>query len=196
MTTLSHRVRAASVALVPREEDIGQVVGVKPTSKTANCPEAGGKNSRNSMARGSRWRRLHLRLRLACLQPRGKTQAFDVSAHRFKTASADTIRSDVPPTIERTWRLGDVLPPIPPISAWDKEDPDALAELGQKQRNIEGIAVVDGRLYAGLRTPNVGGDILIVSAPVDQLFARGDRPRRRKSSGLARNGRSAPRQPQ
>ena len=69
-----------------------------------------------------------------------------------------------------------MLPPIPPISGWDKGDPAAVAELGQKQRNIEGIAVVDGRLYAGLRTPNVGGDILIVSVPVDALFAAGDKP--------------------
>ena len=39
---------------------------------------------------GTRWRgdragrRLHLRLRLACLQPRRKTQAFDVSAHSLQ----------------------------------------------------------------------------------------------------------------
>ena len=168
--------RAASVALVPREEDIGQVVGVKPTSKTANCPEAGGGKFKEldgegiALADGY----IYVSGSHACSRE-GKLKPSTFLLTRFKAASADTISSNVPPTIERTWRLGDVLPPIPPISAWDKENPDALAELGQKQRNIEGIAVVDGRLYAGLRTPNVGGDILIVSAPVDALFAAGDK---------------------
>ena len=169
--------RTAPVVLVPREDAIAKIVGVKPTSETANCPEPSEKKFKEldgegiALADGY----IYVSGSHACSRE-GKLKPSTFLLTRFKTASADRISSDVPPTIERTWRLGDVLPPIPPISAWDKENPDALAELGQKQRNIEGIAVVDGRLYAGLRTPNVGGDILIVSAPVDQLFARGDRP--------------------
>jgi hypothetical protein len=168
--------QTAPVVLIPQEDAIGKIVGVKPTSETANCPEPSEKKFKEldgegiALADGY----IYVSGSHACSRE-GKLKPSTFLLTRFKAASADTISSNVPPTIERTWRLGDVLPPIPPISAWDKENPDALAELGQKQRNIEGIAVVDGRLYAGLRTPNVGGDILIVSAPVDALFAAGDK---------------------
>jgi hypothetical protein len=162
--------RTAPVVLIPREDAIGEIVGVKPT---ANCPETSEKKFKEldgeGIAQADGY--IYVSGSHACSRE-GKLKPSTFLLTRFKTASADTIRSDVPPTIERTWRLGDVLPPIPPISAWDKEDADAVAELGQKQRNIEGIAV-DGRLYAGLRTPNVGGDILLVSAPIDALFAAG-----------------------
>ncbi|MDP4594727.1 MAG: DUF3616 domain-containing protein, partial [Beijerinckiaceae bacterium] len=39
--------------------------------------------------------------------------------------------------------------------------------------NIEGIAISGGRLYVGLRSPNINGDAFIVSAPVKDLFAAG-----------------------
>jgi hypothetical protein len=169
--------RTAPVVLVPREDEIAKIVGAKPTSETANCPEAGGGKFKEldgegiALADGY----IYVSGSHACSRE-GKLKPSTFLLTRFKTAGADKISRDVSPTMERTWRLGDVLPPIPPISGWDKENPAAVAELGQKQRNIEGIAVVDGRLYAGLRTPNVGGDILIVSVPVDALFAAGDKP--------------------
>ena len=94
---------------------------------------------------------------------------------RFKSESPEKISDSGQPTIERTWRLGNVLPPIPSISGWDKKNPAKVAELGREQRNIEGIAVIDGRLYAGLRTPNLDGEVLIVSAPVKDLFTEGNR---------------------
>jgi Protein of unknown function (DUF3616) len=171
--------QTAPVVLVPREETIGQVVGVKPTQETANCPEPSEKKFKELDGEGIALsgQYLYISGSHACTRD-GKFKPSTFLLTRFKAASADTISGDVPPTIERTWRLGDVQPPIPSISGWMKGDPteEHIKELGQKQRNIEGIAVVDGRLYTGLRTPNVGGEVLIVSAPVDALFAAGDAP--------------------
>jgi hypothetical protein len=165
--------KKAPVVLVPREDQaISQIVGVRPTPATANCPEPGGNKFKEldgegiALADGY----IYVSGSHACSRD-GKFKPSTFLLTRFKTASADTISGGIPPTVELTWRLGEVLPPIPSISGSDK-----LEEFSQKQRNIEGIAAADGRLYAGLRTPNVGGDVLIVSAPVDELFATGGGP--------------------
>ena len=108
----------------PERTDIGKVVGVKPTSKTANCPEPGEEEIQGTRWRGDRaGRRLHLRLRLACLQPRRKTQAFDVSAHSLQDGERRHDQQRRPADDRTDLATGDVLPPIPPISAWDKEEP-------------------------------------------------------------------------
>jgi Protein of unknown function (DUF3616) len=169
----------APVILVPQEGEIGQIVGTRPAPQVANCPEPGNTNFKEldgegiALADGY----IYIAGSHACSRA-GKFKPSTFLLTRFKAASADSIRGDVPPTIERTWRLGDVLPPIPSISNWKKGDPteDNINELGLKQRNIEGIAVANGRLYAGLRTPNVGGDVVIVSAPIDALFTSGNAP--------------------
>lgn len=36
--------------------------------------------------------------------------------------------------------------------------------------------MIDGRLYAGLRTQNRDREVVIVSAPVEELFAEGKEP--------------------
>ena len=161
--------RRAPVVLVPQEAAVEQVVGVRPTPTTTNCPQPEEKKFKEldgegiALADGY----IYVAGSHACTR-HGEFTPSTFLLTRFKTASAERIGgNENPPTIERTWRLGDVLPPIPSLSS------DKLDEFNQKQRNIEGIAVVDGRLYAGLRTPNVGGDVLIVSAPVDALFAAG-----------------------
>jgi hypothetical protein len=163
--------RRAHVVLVPQEVTVDQVVGMRPTPATANCPKPGEKKFKaldgEGIAQADGY--IYVAGSHACSR-HGEFTPSTFLLTRFKTASADRISgNDNPPTIERTWRLGDVLPPIPSLTG------DSLDEFNQKQRNIEGIAVVNGRLYAGLRTPNDGGDVLIVSAPVDALFAAGDR---------------------
>ena len=90
---------------------------------------------------------------------------------RARVRRRSTIAHSRPSSGRGGW--GDVLPPIPSIPGWDKKDPAKLAELGREQRNIEGIAAIDGRLYAGLRTPNCDREVVIVSAPVEELFAEG-----------------------
>lgn len=107
--------RTAPVVLIPPEEAIGQVVGLRPTPETANCPEPGNTKLKEldgegiAVADGY----IYVSGSHACSRD-GKFKPSAFLLIRFKQASPDTISSDVPPTIEWTWRLGDVLPPIPP----------------------------------------------------------------------------------
>ncbi len=42
--------------------------------------------------------------------------------------------------------------------------------LQQKGVNIEGLAVRNGRLFVGLRNPNLGGSAFVLEVPADQVF--------------------------
>jgi Protein of unknown function (DUF3616) len=88
---------------------------------------------------------------------------------RFKADSATGFKGASPPVVERSWRLADVL-------LGSKVQSDYGKPRG-KGTNIEGIAVIGNRLYAGLRTPVPDGskEAFIVSARVDKLFAPGDK---------------------
>ena len=70
--------------------------------------------------------------------------------------------------VERTWRLADALLASDVKDAFGKKKDDGT--------NIEGIAVANGLLYAGLRTPSLDGNAIIITAPVSGLFAPGDAP--------------------
>ncbi len=50
--------------------------------------------------------------------------------------------------------------------------------------NIEGLAVKDGQLYVGLRSPNLGGRAYVIEIGADQVF-RGQKPRHYKLHGLS-----------
>lgn len=50
---------------------------------------------------------------------------------------------------------------------------DAYGKPKGAGTNIEGIAIIGDRLYAGLRTPTGSSEAFIVSAPVKDLFALG-----------------------
>jgi hypothetical protein len=163
-----------------KKDDMGEdVSGQRPT---ANCPELGEKKFKEldgeAIALAGDY--LYVAGSHACTQD-GEFKPSTFLLTRFKSTGAKTISADGRPTVERTWRLGDVLPPIPSISGWMKGDPteENIKDLAQKQRNIEGIAVVDGRLYAGLRTPNVGDDVLIVSAMSARRSTRSSQPKMR-----------------
>jgi hypothetical protein len=69
-------------------------------------------------------------------------------------------------TVERTWRLADAL-------VFSKAK-DAFGKAKTVGTNIEGIAVADSKLYAGLRTPTNEDVAMIVAAPVEALFAAGN----------------------
>jgi hypothetical protein len=84
---------------------------------------------------------------------------------RFKTNSATSFNGDSPAIVERSWRLADAL-----LASDVKE---AYGKPKGEGTNIEGIAVIGDRLYAGLRTPVNLNESFIVSAPVDDLFASG-----------------------
>ncbi len=78
------------------------------------------------------------------------------------------VGDDGKPAVERTWRLSDVL------LASDVKDAFGLAK--DDGTNVEGIAVADGQLFAGLRTPLLDGKAVILTAPISGLFAPGAEP--------------------
>lgn len=75
---------------------------------------------------------------------------------------------DAGKAVETTYRLADVLP----------RAPEAGASFGKSLKkadglNIEGLAVIGDRLFAGLRAPAQGGRAFIIGASVADLFATG-----------------------
>jgi uncharacterized protein DUF3616 len=89
---------------------------------------------------------------------------------RFKPHSATGFKQDSPVTVERSWRLADVL-----LGTDLTKVKEAYGKKKEEGTNIEGIAVIGNRLYAGLRTPIEPNQSFIVSARVDKLFASGDK---------------------
>jgi hypothetical protein len=104
----------------------------------------------------------------ACGRTSGEFKPSTFLLVRFPTSSPNTIAPGEQPGLQRTYRLSEILPVLPDPTVGDKFD--------EIQRKVEGLAVIDGRLYAGLRTPNEEGFALIVSAPAEALFAKGDAP--------------------
>lgn len=91
---------------------------------------------------------------------------------RFAHSSANSLL-DGDPTVERTWRGADML--------LNSRVKGSYGEEKGKGTNIEGLAVLGGRLYVGLRTPVGKKKVYILSAPVAELFARGEQPLNGKS---------------
>jgi hypothetical protein len=87
---------------------------------------------------------------------------------RFKVDGPNSVRGAAEPVVERTWRLSDAL-----------RASDVASDFGKEKTvgtNIEGIAVIGDRLYAGLRTPVRDEYAYIISAPIEDLFAAGNAP--------------------
>jgi hypothetical protein len=105
----------------------------------------------------------------------GKKSKYKPSSYllaRFAHSSASSFL-DGDPAVERTWRGADML--------LNSRVKDSYGKKKGKGTNIEGLAVTGGRLYVGLRTPVGKRKAYIVSAPVAELFARGEQPLNRKS---------------
>lgn len=104
---------------------------------------------------------------LARLRTDAKGQALDA---RGRPATGARKARD---TVQLTYRLGAVLASAPRVGEWFGRDLD-LGGL-----NVEGVAVVDDMLYAGLRAPAIDGETFIVGTKVEALFdvrARPDQP--------------------
>ena len=104
------------------------------------------------------------------------------SKAKFKLSSfvLARIRVDVeghpagPEAVETTYRLGDALSTAEAVSAYFARDLGSDADASSSNGlNIEGIAVVGGRLFAGLRAPSRDGKTFLVVTDVDALFAPG-----------------------
>jgi hypothetical protein len=104
----------------------------------------------------------------------GKFKPSSFLLTRFKLNSPTSFRGSSEPSVQRSWRLADALLASDQVKA-------AFGGPKGEGTNIEGIAVIGGRLYAGLRTPVTAGTAtaeataFIVSAPIEDLFAPGDK---------------------
>ena len=96
----------------------------------------------------------------------GKFKPSSFLVTRFRLNSATSFIGASPPSVERSWRLADALLASDKVRA-------AFGKPKGEGTNIEGVAVIGGRLYAGLRTPVAADTAFIVSAPVKDLFAPG-----------------------
>lgn len=67
-----------------------------------------------------------------------------------------------PEGIERTWRVSDLI-----TGTWGKD---------ANKAGIEGMAVIDRRIYLGFRTPIDNGKATILATEVEPLFAKGPQP--------------------
>ena len=74
--------------------------------------------------------------------------------------------SGAPGSVETTFRVADVLQQATQISAYFGKDLNADNGL-----NIEGMAVMDGKLVLGLRAPSVGGKAFVLRVDPASLFA-------------------------
>lgn len=109
------------------------------------------------------------------------------SKNKFKLSSFILARIKVegsgPPTgrepVETTYRLSDALKGAPKIGRYFAVDLQSRRDSDStKGLNVEGVAVIDGLLYAGLRAPTDDGKAFIVEIAVDKLFAPGHEPLR------------------
>jgi Protein of unknown function (DUF3616) len=73
--------------------------------------------------------------------------------------------------IETTYRLSDALRRKKKVARFFMTDLKT-----RKGLNVEGLAVIDGRLYAGLRAPSIKRKAFIVVAQIADLFAPGQTP--------------------
>jgi hypothetical protein len=99
-----------------------------------------------------------------------KPSAFVLARIRFDGSSPPTGREPV----ETTYRFSDALRGAGTVGAFFAVDLQSRPK-GARSRglNVEGVAVIDGTLYAGLRAPTLDGEAFLVTATVDALFAPG-----------------------
>ncbi|MBB3771851.1 hypothetical protein FHS55_002460 [Angulomicrobium tetraedrale] len=86
-----------------------------------------------------------------------------------------------------TGRLNEAIAAQPELAALSN------APLQQQGLSIEGLAVRDGRLYAGLRTPVIDGRAFILSVAADPLFGSGPLDAKLNPLALGPDSRGGPR---
>jgi hypothetical protein len=72
--------------------------------------------------------------------------------------------------VETTYRLSNVLADAKGVGAYFAKD------LGENGLNIEGLAVIGGKLVAALRAPVLGGEAYLLTTDIEPLFAPGHEP--------------------
>jgi hypothetical protein len=89
-----------------------------------------------------------------------------VEKRKLKVSSRELIAP-----VETTYRLSDAVRNQAALSDFFGKD-----LMNGNGLNIEGIAVINGKLFAGLRAPSQDGNAYLVSAPLKELFAPGRAP--------------------
>src|SRR4051794_36251117 len=84
----------------------------------------------------------------------------------------EALPAGVQPPIETTYRLSDLFRSAPALRPFFGKGLDERSN----GLNLEGIAVIGDRLFAGLRAPSVSGKAFLVEASVADLFAPGRDP--------------------
>lgn len=79
-------------------------------------------------------------------------------------------RRDARRSVDLTFRLGESLAAAPRVGAFFGKD------LDQNGVNVEGVAVMEDTLYAGLRAPSLNGETFIVATPLAALFTDAQTP--------------------
>jgi hypothetical protein len=78
---------------------------------------------------------------------------------------ASAARSFDPSSVETSYRLSEALAAAPPIRPYFTRD-----LMSANGVNVEGLAVVGGKLFAGLRAPTLDGMAFIVTIDAEKLF--------------------------
>jgi hypothetical protein len=89
-----------------------------------------------------------------------------ILARASLAGTGETVKS-----IELSYRLSDVLQAAAQVGDRFGKPLDTLGN----GLNIEGLAISSGKLWVGLRAPVDDGKAYLIGAPVDELFAPGDR---------------------
>lgn len=166
LTPLGLKPTGNVLAIVAQSETGKGVVG---TERVAPCPERDDKFSEldgEGISIASDY--VYIISSHSC-SGKGKYKPSSYLISRFRPVSTDKFQS--PPAsivVERTWRGADMLVMSDVGSAFGAPKTSGT--------NVEGVAVVGSDLYAGLRTPVVGSEAVLIKAPTDALFTPGKDP--------------------
>ena len=104
-----------------------------------------------------------------CSRKQGKFRSSSFILARVDVGAAGEAFDSGHVTVETTYRLADALRAQPKLAPFFAAPLDAAHD----GLNIEGVAILGNRLYAGLRAPALDGDAVLVGADIAGLFAPG-----------------------
>lgn len=166
--TIEPKKEIALIGKTPSEDTLGTM----PT--TSECPDRGEPKFKEFDGEGVAYAEPYFYVvgSHGCSRKSGKlkTSALILARIRVDGDGKPDVEDDGEPeaAVETTYRLGDALARTETVRDFRLK---SLTE--ENGLNIEGVAVVKGRLYAGLRAPSLDGRAFLVGADVDALFASG-----------------------
>ena len=104
-----------------------------------------------------------------CSRRQGKFRPSSFVLARIDVGAGGEAFDDGRAEVQTTYRLADALRAQPRLAPFFATPLDAAHD----GLNIEGVAILGDRLYAGLRAPSLDGDAVLVSTAIAGLFAPG-----------------------